>query len=782
MYFDATGKYVSHGEMHKSMPNPSYDIVNNTNRMCKGKCVQFKASKPVTGGRYEAGQYRCQTCEIYLTEHGVDGHSCKCCNMRVRSKPRNSLYKEKYHDRVRNAKDPWIIENKDEDVTYSPKVNSTNNSGNEKKSTPIYEEIDESVKTYYELKEFLEHKIKPQANYQFVILKELLEYGELHKGELAESLAYFNNKDTTNIDVVKYYFDVPVYDVLLNHGFIVEDEGVLDIQYYSLNVKLEEFQKIQLIEYLTNSISQYNEVHNIPENQYPNANNMGNIFWSNSNIKHTSNISKIQNFVKKILPPHTNSYWIWSVIPENWEIVKSKNIWGSRIQKERIGTKVKSGDQIAFYVIGTNCFKGIFEFVGEWFDSTGETWVDDLEPDGSLRYKSKINLKPIILGSVNVSDLYEKLDLFIGRPQNIRNLILQGGSGYPSNNSRTLSKEDFGIMLQHLVQNPERSEIKVDPSSKIVKECPKCHDTKVEGFPGIEFDNKVEELFGYRQFDPSDPETRKPQSYCRVCRSSQHSSQTSNVSEDKFENEIIPTVSHICSKCKETKVEGIPGTEDLDNKIDEHFGFKFSYLVNSPDSKKPITICRQCSRKAGQEYRSKIRNETYDQVKDTSVQSSDITDTRIFNFDGDTLNIKNCKVLSANTIQKDQILTNDDIVSTFKVGNMGGIRYTKENDVIVLLSTYSNDYDDTIDIDSRLIIYTGEGKENQELKNGNEKILNSQNTPMVFFKEVYQEPGARPRGTLDNKYQFIGLVKYQKHYWKTEKGRTVVKFVLEILS
>jgi 5-methylcytosine-specific restriction protein A len=205
-------------------------------------------------------------------------------------------------------------------------------------------------------------------------------------------------------------------------------------------------------------------------------------------------------------------------------------------------------------------------------------------------------------------------------------------------------------------------------------------------------------------------------------------------------------------------------------------------LVNSHDSKKPNIVCRKCSRKTGQEYRTRIRNETYDQLKEDLISSSDIVNTRIFDFDGDTLNIKNCKILSTNTIQKDQIMTNDDLISTFKVGNMGGIRYTKENDVIVLLSTHSDDYDDSIDTDSGLIIYTGEGKDDQELKNGNEKILNSQNTPMVFFKEVYQEQGVRKRGALDNKYKFVGVVKYQKHYWKTEKDRKVVKFVLEIQS
>ena len=543
MYFDKNGKFISGNDIHKSQSLSSCDIMKTQNRICKGKCIQFKAKKPTNGSRYASGQVRCQLCEIYLTPEGVkDNRSCKCCNYRIRTKPRNSLYKEKFNEKVRNSHEPWISTDKNGDIKESTQENITPDIENEKKSTPIYEEIDESMKTYYEFKEFLEFKIKPQTNYPFVMFKELIEYGKLHKGEIAESLAYFNNKNTLDINSVKYYFDVPVYDVLLNHGFVIVHEGLLDIPYYSLNVKLEDFQKIELIDYLSSEIEKYNEEHNIPENQFPNANNMGNISWSSSNIKSTSNVQKIKNFVKKIQP------------------------------------KVEKTTAI------------------------------------------------------------------------------------------------------------------------IVKECPKCHDTKVEGFPGIEFDNKIEELFGYRQFDPSDPQTKKRQSYCRKCRSSQNIHSTSEQS-------------------------------DI-----------------------------------------------------TEIESQNDKYVKIFDSEGDSLSIKNCKIERTDVIQKDQILTNNDIITKFSVRNMGGIRYTKNNDVIVLLSTYSDDYDDSIDLDSGLIIYTGEGKGEQELKKGNEKILNSKNTPMVFFKQVYQEPGTRKRGTLDNKYQFIGTVKYKKHYWETEKDRRVVKFVLEIQS
>ena len=66
--------------------------------MCKGICNEFKASRPSDGKRYESGQLRCQICEIYITivgTHGSKGLYCKCCNYRVRGKPRNVIYKAK---------------------------------------------------------------------------------------------------------------------------------------------------------------------------------------------------------------------------------------------------------------------------------------------------------------------------------------------------------------------------------------------------------------------------------------------------------------------------------------------------------------------------------------------------------------------------------------------------------------------------------------------------------------------------------------------------------------
>ena len=147
--------------------------------------------------------------------------------------------------------------------------------------------------------------------------------------------------------------------------------------------------------------------------------------------------------------------------------------------------------------------------------------------------------------------------------------------------------------------------------------------------------------------------------------------------------------------------------------------------------------------------------------------------------------IKKYVEIKSEEIHKGQVLSNNDLMKKFGVGNMGGIRHSKKNNLLVLCSSLSNDYDDSFDPDLGLIVYSGEGKTgDQEISKGNAKILDSKNK-MLFFKEKFQESGVRKRGALDNLYEFIGIVNYVKYYWIDEQDkegnqRKVMKFVLEV--
>ena len=80
-------------------------------RTCKGICKKIKVKKPSKGGRYDSGQGRCQTCDVWIDHNGAKmkdgmpatknsvGWWCICCNFRIRQKPRNRIIKEKLLER-----------------------------------------------------------------------------------------------------------------------------------------------------------------------------------------------------------------------------------------------------------------------------------------------------------------------------------------------------------------------------------------------------------------------------------------------------------------------------------------------------------------------------------------------------------------------------------------------------------------------------------------------------------------------------------------------------------
>ena len=84
-------------------------------RICLEICKQYKVKKPTDGGRYESGPARCQMCDIWIDHNGCvlkDGSAatedsvgwiCKCCNYRVRRKPRNLVYKERLREREKSS-------------------------------------------------------------------------------------------------------------------------------------------------------------------------------------------------------------------------------------------------------------------------------------------------------------------------------------------------------------------------------------------------------------------------------------------------------------------------------------------------------------------------------------------------------------------------------------------------------------------------------------------------------------------------------------------------------
>ena len=62
--------------------------------VCKGICIRHRAQKPLGSfGRYATGQKRCQVCSVYMRWGGL---WCPCYGCRVRTRPRNSKFKQRF--------------------------------------------------------------------------------------------------------------------------------------------------------------------------------------------------------------------------------------------------------------------------------------------------------------------------------------------------------------------------------------------------------------------------------------------------------------------------------------------------------------------------------------------------------------------------------------------------------------------------------------------------------------------------------------------------------------
>ena len=152
MMFDENGRRIRSSDIQKSEQIYSRSSMSNHSiGPCKGICKKYKATKPLLKSRYAAGQVRCQVCEIYLTLDGIkdrDGPQfCKCCNYRVRTKPRNSGLKDKYHKLIsrRNVHEQWIKPEIEEQIL------SIRNTLEEPKLKPIKEALPINI-SYFTIK------------------------------------------------------------------------------------------------------------------------------------------------------------------------------------------------------------------------------------------------------------------------------------------------------------------------------------------------------------------------------------------------------------------------------------------------------------------------------------------------------------------------------------------------------------------------------------------------------------------------------------------------------
>ena len=130
---------------------------------CNHKCTTWNAKKPPGGKRYESGQIRCDTCQVFMypslehthntktkqpDDNPENGLSCNCCNMRVSGR----AYSAKYG-----------------------KYQNTNN-----------------AKTFEQLLAYIQNEMVMQENYQPIVLRKILLDNEVTKSEIEQELKKHN--------------------------------------------------------------------------------------------------------------------------------------------------------------------------------------------------------------------------------------------------------------------------------------------------------------------------------------------------------------------------------------------------------------------------------------------------------------------------------------------------------------------------------------------------------------------------------------------------------------
>jgi len=202
----------------------------------------FRSSETKRHSSYSSvNQHFCHSCNEYLFPNGIESGRynkiCKCCG-----------------DIVQYVFTQLEFDELNKKIIQKPVLHSFT------KNTFGRKNFDDFL-------EFIISNINLHTNYQLVVLKLITANKMCTKYELAEELAYQNNKDFENQEEVQKFLPSSVYDILGNHEFIKKINHNGDDKYI-LNIYLDEFQTIRCIEILEEKLKEYNIEYDIPANQF----------------------------------------------------------------------------------------------------------------------------------------------------------------------------------------------------------------------------------------------------------------------------------------------------------------------------------------------------------------------------------------------------------------------------------------------------------------------------------------------------------------------------------
>ena len=222
---------------------------------CNHKCSDFGSKKPNTGkGRYDSGMVRCKTCDIWMIPSEKTTHffntpdkkpggsddidvalGCNCCRYKIRRRSKKSKYSSAY------------------------------NAGG---TIPAVE------KSFEDLENYFKNEINARANYQYVIIKTLLENElECDRELIDEELKFYNSSVSPDLEVG--------LETLSRHGFLDYGDDVVVLE---LNDVPKPKEKMQLVSMCNRYIYRENGPHHKSIQSFTGVGTIKNWFHSFNNF------------------------------------------------------------------------------------------------------------------------------------------------------------------------------------------------------------------------------------------------------------------------------------------------------------------------------------------------------------------------------------------------------------------------------------------------------------------------------------------------------------------
>jgi predicted RNA-binding protein len=106
-------------------------------------------------------------------------------------------------------------------------------------------------------------------------------------------------------------------------------------------------------------------------------------------------------------------YWLCVTNQENWEVIKERNIWGVEERHRNTISKVKLGDRLLIYVMGTKKDdESLPPRIVAAYEAVSEVFIDSSRIFKGKVYPLRIRLRPIAVFSkpLDFKELVPKLN------------------------------------------------------------------------------------------------------------------------------------------------------------------------------------------------------------------------------------------------------------------------------------------------------------------------------------------------------------------------------------